>query len=278
MLLSLSLAALVAPLGSPLVAAPQDPRAEVKQQYEALCATRDAEALGELWEANRALILQTIDADLEGSLALWEQAPESPDQEKIAALHERALFGAEVASGVTGNPIFADYASSFIGWDASQKRSFRTGQALYRAALEAIEGEEWDLAHMKAMECRERALPLGDWWGTAMGYSAEGRALRGGGHLEEALVAHSLARLVYHDLGLFWNEYQDLRAMTALLRALERPARALIASTAALPMARALNDEAGELELLQTRLWAQRQLGRDEQAAATAAEIEALKK
>lgn len=279
MLLSLPLVVLVnaplAPIVAPLESV-QDRRAEVKLAYEERAGARDAEGLATLWKENHALILQTIDADLEGGLALWEQAPEGPDLEAIAALHERALFAAEVASTATGNPIFADYAASFVGWDDAQKLSFRTGQALYGQALEQVEAQQWDLAHAKARECRERALALGDWWGSAMGYSAEGSALRGGGHMDEALVAHGQARLLYHELGLLRNEYMEQRAMAGLLRALERPSRARVAAAQALSLARALNDAKAERELLQLRLWAEGELGLLDAAAATEAELAKL--
>ena len=67
-------------------------------------------------------------------------------------------------------------------------RSGRAGKALKEG-----KGED---ALRAARECTARALPLGDWWGTAMGLSAEGRALAMLGKHEESLAQASQARLI----------------------------------------------------------------------------------
>ena len=76
----------------------QDP---VRTDFVGLFEGREKEALLELWREHPESILTTIDADLEGALALWEQSPESPDSEAIALHHERALWGALAASEIT---------------------------------------------------------------------------------------------------------------------------------------------------------------------------------
>jgi hypothetical protein len=271
LLLSPLLAALPCPTLSPPL---QDERpAQVRARYEELATARDTDALAKLWRENPDLILRTIDADLEGGLAVWEEKPEAPDRERIAELHDRALFAALVASEATGQPIFADYAASFVGWDDQQKLDFRTGQSVYRRALEELKNEEYDAAFTAARETRERASALGDWWGTAMGWSAEARALQGGGHLDEALVAYGMARQLYHDLGLVWSEYQNVRALAQLSRTLERWPRAHAALQAALAMARSLGDVDAQRELLGARAEVERKLGLEDQAADTEAEI-----
>lgn len=264
-----------APL-EPLPIQGDERRAAVRAKYEELAARRDAAGLATLWSENRDLILQTIDGDLEGGLAIWEESPKQPDQERIRELHERALFAALVASDAIGHPIFADYASSFVGWSVDERRSFRAGQAIYRRALDELKAENHDHAIAAAQETRERALPLGDWWGVAMGHAAEGRALQAGGHLEEALGAYSTACILYHDLGLVWSEYQNLRSMAEILQALERWTRAHTALQQALALARRFEDSAAVREILSARAQVERKLGREETAAATEAELAEL--
>lgn len=205
--------------------------------------------LAQLWLDHRGLVLPTIDADLEGSLALWEQSPDAPDADAIARLHERALFGAQVASEVTSCPIFADYASSFVGWDDDQKRRFRAGQAAYGDAMTALRDGEPAAALEAARACTEAAQPLGDWWGTAMGLSAEGLALSQLDRHDEALVASSRARLLYDQLGLVGSEYGCLRAMIEQLVALERWPRARVTIESAITTAETLGDERGAASL-----------------------------
>lgn len=253
----------------------EERRGLVRQQYEALSEKRDADGLAKLWTANQDLILQTIDADLEGGLAEWEKSPQDPDDARIEALYGRALFGATAASRATGSPIFADYASSFVGWNEEQKRNFRAGQALYKRALDEIQAEEYDAAIAAAQDSRERAVSLGDWWGVAMGTSAEARALQAGGHLDEALAAYGTARLLYHELGLARSEYQNLRALADLSRALDRFPRAHAALEQALELARRLELKDDRADLLRARAGVERALGRDEDAAASEAEADA---
>jgi len=260
-----------------LSAPPQDGRRiEVRDRYVALAAAGDAEGLRALWLENRDLILVTLDSDLEESLALWEAAPEDPPAAAIEALERRALAAAEAASAATGHPIFADYAASFVGWDEQQRRLFRAGQAVYRRALRELEDGNYEVALEAGRETRERAQPLGDWWGVAMGWAAEARALQGAGHLERALAAYGTARLHYHDLGLLWGELENLRHMLDLLRALERWPRARVAAEAALAIARRYENADDVRELLRARALVERRLGLEAEAAATEAEARAL--
>ncbi len=226
----------------------QDRGAEVAQRYQQAAAEEDHAGLVELWKANPGLILVTIDADLEGSLKLRESSPE-PDEDAIAALHARALAGARAAAEATGHPILLDYASAFVGWDREQQRRFRAGQAAFGRARGAAKAGDQEAAAAAGLECAELAEPLGDWWGTAMGHSAHGQALLALGRFDEALVALSRARMIYHDLGLVGSEYGNARGVVTALRELGRTERCRAAALASIELARAVGDEQGLAEL-----------------------------
>lgn len=228
--------------------APQDRGAEVTARYHEAAAEDDAASLVALWKEHPDLVLVTIDADLEGALSLRE-SEETPDEEAISALHRRALFGARAADEATGHPILWDYVSSFVGWDGDEQKRFRAGQAAFgRARRAAAEGDHAAAAEA-GLECVELAEPLGDWWGTAMGHSAHGRARLALGEHEAALVSLSRARMIYRDLGLFGSELSNLRGMIEALVALERFERARAALTQALALAASLGDDAARAEL-----------------------------
>jgi hypothetical protein len=150
------------------------------------------------------------------------------DSAKVKEKQQRALFGAECAVIATGHPILGDYASSFVGWNAEQKRQFRDGQKVYGASNDALAKGDKAAALVKGKECVERASALGDWWGTAMGYDAVGRAAQALGGLDDALTALSQARLLNHDLGLMGDEYEELGLMADLCIAGQRWQRALV--------------------------------------------------
>ena len=249
---------------------------QVPARYRELFEQRDAEGLRELWLAHPTLILGTFDGDLERSLALWEKSPEASDAERIGALHERATWGARIASEATGRPIFADYAAAFIGWNDEQKLAFRAGQAAFGESRRHIQAAEFDAALESARECLDLALPLGDWWGTAMGYTAEGMALQAAGMHAEALVATGQARLLNAQLGLETPEYRNLLGLLAGLVELARWPRALVCANDAAALARRVNDEPGLRRVLGERARIERELGLPEAAAATEKELEAL--
>lgn len=256
-----------------------DRRVVVRDRYRALAEARDEAGLVDLWRTHEDLILVTIDADLEAGLAVWEEAPEDPDQERIDALHGRALFGARAASRATGRAIFHDYAASFAGWDAEQRAALRIEQRIYQRALGELTKPEIDPSGAESIVAREvweRALVLGDWWGVAMGFEVEGRAhLRGGRH-KDALVAFSQARLYFDQLGLVDSELEVLRHLVRLTEALGTWERSRALAADALALARARGRTEHLRELLQGRARAERALGRDAQAERTEAELEAL--
>ena len=230
-------------------------REVVVQQYHEFHQTGDSEGLKALWREHEGLVLQTIDADLEGALSAWEGAREDPPWDSIRALQERALFGARCASEALARPIFLDYASSFVGWTDEQKLDFRAGQSLYARAARDLGAGEHETALVAGQETVVRARALGDWWGTAMGYGAQGAAQQALGNLDDALSAYSQARLLNHDLGLRHSEYENLQGMVNCLRALERWQRALPATEALVAYARALrrSREGAERALRQGR-------------------------
>ena len=232
-LLSLALALL-------LPAVPiQEGRADLAGAYEQAFAAQDEAALRALWSEHPGQILAIFDRDLEASLAAWEASPEAPDVARIAELQARALWSARIASAVTGRPIFSDYASAFAGWTASEKASFRRGQAAFGEAIGALRAGKAEEALLAASTCRELALPLGDWWGSAMGLGAEAQALAALGRHAEALTAASQARLLNHQLGLAGSELGDLQVMLRSARELGRLERARAAAADALALARA---------------------------------------
>jgi hypothetical protein len=226
---------------------------QVRNDFVGLFEGREKEGLLELWRANPGAILVTIDADLEGALAEWEKRPDAPDAAAIAERHERALWGAQAASELTGNPIFADYAASFVGWDAEQKRSFRAGQKAFGAARRALAGGDAGAALAAARDCVGRAGPLGDWWGLAMGLQAEGEALARQGEHAGAALSLARARQVNHDLGLTGAEYACSVALARVLAESGPRERARAALGHAIALSVAVGDEAGQGELVALR-------------------------
>ncbi|MFT5284123.1 MAG: hypothetical protein ACI8TQ_000279 [Planctomycetota bacterium] len=218
---------------------------DIKADYHGLAAAGSQAELVELWKANEAMVLSTIDQDLEGSLALWEEAQlTNPGQplsaeaaQKVAELSERALFGAQAASLAFDRPIFSDYASAFLSWTPDNKRDFRAGQAAFGEAVKAIRAGEFETTREQGERCTELALPLGDWWGAAMGLGISGAAYLELDSPEKALGNLSQARLLNQALGLKGSELRNLDAMLGCLEKLGHKPRAaqvcrtLVAST-----------------------------------------------
>ena len=263
-----------------LVATPAQPvqtsREEISARYRALHASKDEVKMRTLWREHPGLILVTIDADLETSLAALEAAGGTPPEREIAEREDRALWGALMASDVTGRPLFADYAASFVGWSRDEQARYRAGQLAYQRAVKALK----DGAHAEALtaagECRAIAEALGDWPGVARGASAQGRAYEAGGRLEEALASTSCARLLYQQLYLARDEYLNLRAMVSLCTKLGRWHRAHACANAAIDLAREFQDEGAVRELLRERVRIEVELRLDDAAAKTMAELESL--
>jgi hypothetical protein len=241
-------------LAAALAPAPRAQQGDaVRTDYIALFEGREKEGLLELWKEHPGEILTTIDADLEGSLALWERSPDAPDKAAIAHLQERALWGAEIASELTRNPIFADYAASFVGWNDEQKRSFRAGQKAFGKSRKALESGDAKGALAAARDCIERARELGDWWGLAMGLQSEGEALALGETSAAAAAALAQARQINHDLGLSGAEYACSLSLARLLVAKGPTARARAALGHATALGSALGDKDGQAQFAKLR-------------------------
>lgn len=243
--------ALALALLAPAAPAVQDDA--VRNDFVALFEGREKDGLLELWRANPGAILVTIDADLEGALAEWEKKPDAPDAAAITLRHERALWGAQAATEATGNPIFADYAASFVGWSADEKRSFRAGQKAFGGARRALAGGDAAAALEAARECIGRAGPLGDWWGLAMGLQVEGEALARTGEHAGGALSLARARQINHDLGLTGAEYDCSVGLARVLTANGPRERARAALAHAIALAVALGDQAGQGELAALR-------------------------
>lgn len=254
----------------------QSAREQVTAAYREAFAARRGEALRQLWRENAGLVLITIDADLEASLAAWEGSPDKPPATEIASLQARALWGAQMATQVTGRPIFDDYAAAFVSWNDEEKQRFRAGQKAYRRAVDGLKAGAHAEAFVAARECRETAERLGDWWGAAMGYSAEGSALEAAGRPEEALSAAANARLLYYQFGLSRKEFLHLRSMTKLCMSLERWRRAHVCANAALDLAREFEEADAVREILRQRLEIEIEMHMDDAAAETMKEIEGV--
>ncbi|MCY2960608.1 MAG: hypothetical protein NTY35_10625 [Planctomycetota bacterium] len=237
---------ILVPLKSPA------PVADTRARYLELAAKSDAAGCQELWRKDRGSILPTIDADLEGSLKVREDAAgralTSDEERKILDMHARALWGATQASTV-GHPFILDYASSFVGWDEEQRSSFRAGQRAYSEARGALKKGDHAAALTAAKRCRELAAPLGDWWGAQMGWEAEARAQEASGNKEDALAAWSRVRMVATTISLVGDEYEATAKVAELSAALGRTQRARAAAQAAIALATELGDEAGRKAL-----------------------------
>jgi len=189
----------------------------VKATFEQLATKQAGNEIVELWKKAPFETLPTIDSYLEGSLKITE-ASDTPDQNAITSMHAKAMTGARAADKAFGSIIFSEYASSFTGWNREQQKQFRLGQQAYGNAGAAIKAKRFDAALAAGQDCVAKAQPLGDWWGTAMGYSAIGAAQKGLGDSEQALTAFTTSRAIYHDLRLGGAELKCTLEMAALLK------------------------------------------------------------
>ena len=250
--LALALAPVLFPRPVCAQGAPSAKEPTLEQRYHELAAKGDRAQLVEAWRADPGAVLPTIDADLEGSLALCEQARaagKQPDAAAVAAMRARARFGAEAADEAFGTALFTDYAVAFASWNDAQAASFRAGQAAFGRARAAAKAGDHAEALKAAAECEELARPLGDWWGAAMGAGARGQALLKLGRNDQAVAALSEAALLNHDLRLLGTEYGAVRALAEALSAAKQPERERRALERACALAEELGDQKGLAEL-----------------------------
>lgn len=239
---------------------PQTNPKEVRAKFTAAHASSDAKACAALWRAHPGVVLQVIDADLEGSLNVREKAKAetltADEQKKVDEMHARALFGARAAYEASGDPLILDYASSFVAWDAAQRKSFREGQKAYSVAMDAVQKNDAKAALSAGEQCLALASPLGDWWGTQMGYEAIARAKQAGGDKAGALEAWSYARSISRSLGLQSGELAALAEMSTVAAELGRNARALACAEQGAALAKKIGaaDAAKELEAAVAKL------------------------
>ena len=212
------------------------------ERYATLSAEGYYAGLVELWREDPDAAIPVIDRDLEGSLALWEEHGDARADE-IEALLTRAVTGARAATEATGRRRVLDYVTSFAGWDAEQKASFRAGQQAFRDGREALRADDPATALNRGRACRELAEPLGDWWGTAMGLGLEGQALRALGRPAEAATALARGRLVYRELGLTSSALRLEVDLAELLLELDRRPRAEALIEDGIATARRLGDD-----------------------------------
>ena len=223
---SASIWAAFVPVGLLAQDAPGSPNTlSTEDRYITLSGAGDRRGLVNLWREDPEAVVPVIDKDLEGSLALWEEEGEAKRAE-IDALIARATAAASAAVEATGRRRVLDYVTSFAGWTAEQKGSFRSGQRACRAGTEALREGNSDVALAKGGECRALAEPLGDWWGTAMGLRLEGSALLERKEGERAATAFSRARLIFRELGLTSSALRIEADLAEILLELGRRPRA----------------------------------------------------
>ena len=199
----------------------------IVEQYHALSAEGNVDGLVELWQENEYRALSTIDQDLEGSLALWEGGLDAEKTAAMEAMQERAMFGAAAATKAFDRPIFLDYAAAFCSWNDEEKVAFRAGQAANGRAYEARGEGNMEAARDAAEECTNLALPLGDWWGCAMGLGGSGGFKLQLGDAKGGLSDLSRARLINQSLGLRGSELRNLKGMLTCLVELGHTPRAI---------------------------------------------------
>lgn len=257
---------------------PQDPNpfAALRQRYERAFDAKDAAACTALWKEAGELVLPLIDADLEGSLKLLETSA-APDLARVKTMRARAIWGAGLASEVTGSPLFADYAAAFAGWTKEQSTSFRAGQKAYREAGALLKKGDARAALDQAESCALLASNLGDWWGAAMGHEARGRALQSLARIDEALDAWSTARWIDHGIGLASDELDAVQHVADLCFAGARNERGLVAARQGVALAKKLEAKDALAALLEREAQLEERLGDADAAKATRKELEAAK-
>lgn len=214
-----------------------------RDRFVELHAAKDEKGCEELWRQHPYEVIYVIDEDLEGALAAWEKASGKPDPAVIAAHHERALWGARIASRASSHPIFLDYTSAFVSQNDAQKKNFRGGQKAHGEARAAMKAKNFAEAQTKAKLCVDLASPLGDWWGHAMGLSALGAAFAADGKHVEAIAPLGQAAMIYRDLQMPGDEYGAVRALANALVATGAKERAKAVLGRALELAGVVGDD-----------------------------------
>ncbi len=222
-----------------------------KTKFEQLAAQENAQPeMVQLWQQHPFETLSTIDSYLEGSLKLVESSA-TPDQTVIKKMHTTAMRGAAAADKAFGTIIFSEYASAFAGWNGAQQKQFRAGQKAFREAQAALQAGQFEVALAAGQSCVDKATPLGDWWGMAMGYSTVGQANKALGKNEASLTAYTQSRSINHQLRLGRAELASTIAMVELLQQMNQPTRARVTCQQGLALAEQLGDAAIAAKLKQ---------------------------
>jgi len=148
----------------------QSDRNDERLRLERLLADGKESALVDWFRQNADQTLPFIDSYLEGGLKDIERGGDSASAQ---ASFDRAVKFAAAADRAFDETIFSEYAKSFSGWDAEQRKRFRHGQRKFREARTVNDPKTIEKLQRESLEF---ARPLGDWWGTAMALGGLGEA------------------------------------------------------------------------------------------------------
>ena len=222
-------------------------------RFEILDSEGNHDAIVELFQANPNQAIFIVDSYLEGALALHEESG-ADAKDQVEAMFDQGVRASVAADQALGTRQFSDYASSFAGWDNTQRTQFRRGQDLFVTALTALEENRYQDAIDAATESAQNSNPLGDWWGVAGSLQIRGTAYEQLGETQRALEANSLARLLFDNFSLTADQLSVEVAMVRNLIMLERFSRARATADSASALAELLQDEEATAEIAALRI------------------------
>ena len=133
-----------------------------KSRLEKMLADGDKGMIVQVFKRHPGRTLPFIDRYLEGGLAMIEKGE---DAAKALESFRMGIHFAELADEAFGGSTFADYANSFASWSPTEQKSFREGQAAFKAGMKEADAKK-ALAHLR--RSLSLATQLGDAWGQAM--------------------------------------------------------------------------------------------------------------
>jgi hypothetical protein len=267
-------------LATALLARPADvvrPEDAVRARFQALHEKGDREGCTALWREKPALVLPTIEQDLDEALAK-KTAAKDPDPAGARGLEGRALWGARIAGETLGAPLIADLAATRVGWNEKDLGFHKDELAIHEKARSWLEKGENKRAQEAAHEAANRAVALGDWHGAAVAYETSAIASQGLSEFDDALLAWMQARVLFRELGLADREIACLRGALDMCFTLERIWRGRELADQAVASARSLGDRAAQGEFLLRRAGFEEKLGLTVQAEASRLEAQNLAK
>src|ERR1700741_1173120 len=173
---------------------------DLSGKIRALHEKGDRDACAALLLERRLEALPTIEGWLDRAFALRESG-RAEDVEPARAEEQLALWSARIARDAIDAPLLADLAAARAGWSPSDRRLHREARAVHAKALGAIEKGENRVGLEAGLESITRSLALGDWRGAATGYQTAAITHQALSSFDDALIAWSQARIVYHGLG-----------------------------------------------------------------------------